>query len=545
MSERLRLTTQQLVNRWDRAVSATMPGAGLFRALVSWVPGRLPAPLPGSASSASPFLMAMVGYVATMALLFALYALALHWLARHPTAPETRWRTLLLIGGAGALFSAVLLFTPTAPSHDPFAYASGGRLLGTYHANPFFVVPSAYPRDAILAANEWSHSIIAYGPLWALVSLLLNPLVGADPLRANMVYRVLAYAAHLANILLVAALVRQLPPRQQAWRGRGLLLYAWNPLLVVEVAAGHNDVLMLTPVLAALLLLARGRRYSAAVCLGAAILIKASALPLALIVLLAVFVWTRPSRRAGDRVRTLAPAATVAGVVLVGYLPFYWGHSPSEIAAAMRLHPNSQSLTRTLTSSFDTLADEIARARLPAPLSTALAHGALALAGTTLWTLVLGLLLLATTFTLLGALRRAERLPTALAWVYAAWMVFLSIFMLLRTWYLIPLVGLVSLSPVGRPIRRFVLVLTASMQLTSFFLSKSPPFDGWQQWTWLLLVGIPLAVLVVELRREGFDRRTITRESAAVLMKSLEWLGVAHSAETPRMRSGASVAEGR
>jgi hypothetical protein len=535
MSERLRLTWR-LANQLDRAVSATMPGAGLFRAAVSWVPRRLPAPLPGAAGPDSPFLMAMLGYVGAVGLLFALYALTLRWVARHPVAAELRPRMLLLVGGAGALLSTVLLFTAAVPSHDAFAYATGGRLLATYHANPFFVVPSAYPRDPILAANEWPVSTIAYGPLWALLSLLLNPLVGADPLRADMVYRLVAYVAQLANIVLVAALLRRLPLRHQVWQERGLLLYAWNPLVLVEVAAGHNDVLMLTLVLLGLYLLVRGQQYPAMVSLGAAILVKASAAPLVLLILLALWLAARPATRRRAWARALGPAVAVGGVVLVGYLPFFWGHSPAQIATAARLHPNTQSLARALTSSFGTLSHGIAGSRvLPAPLASALAHGALVLASPTFWTLVLALAMLATTFFLLPALRHAEQVPAALAWVYAVWMVFLSIFLLLRTWYLIPLVGLVALTPAGRPIRRFVLLLTASMQLTSLFLSQAPPFGGWQAWTWPIVVGIPLVALILDLRREGFDWRAAAWRRAAVLRESLGWPATLHGAPASRV----------
>ncbi|HEV2236702.1 MAG TPA: hypothetical protein VGR57_08590, partial [Ktedonobacterales bacterium] len=107
--------------------------------------------------------------------------------------------------------------------------------------------------------------------------------------------------------------------------------------------------------------------------------------------------------------------------------------------------------------------------------------------------------------------------PSALAWVYASWMAFLSVFHLLRTWYLIPLLGLVCLAPVGRPIRRFTLAFTASVQLEILFLSQSPPFDGWQSWTDFLVLGIPLFVLVRELRRQGFTWRGGWRRGLAAL----------------------------
>jgi hypothetical protein len=43
--------------------------------------------------------------------------------------------------------------------------------------------------------------------------------------------------------------------------------------------------------------------------------------------------------------------------------------------------------------------------------------------------------------------------------------------------------------------------LTATTQVEVFFLAQSPPFGGWQPWTVLLVAGIPLAVLVWEVRR--------------------------------------------
>jgi hypothetical protein len=516
MSERLR-TTWHLANRWDFAISATMPGVWLFRAAVGWVPTRLPAPLPGAGSAASAFLMADFAFTATSALLFALYALALGWLARHPATPATRARTLLLIGGAGAVISALLLFSPSAPSHDPIAYGSYGRMLGTYHANPFFAVPADYPHDPLLAANEWPHSATAYGPLWNVLAWLLNPLVGDDPLRSNMVYRAVEYVFHLANIGILIVALRHLPAHLQSWRERGLLLYAWNPLVIGEVAGGHNDVAMLTLLLLGLSLLAGGRTYWAMGSFAGALLIKSSAWPLVLVVLLGLWLGERGQSTAQENggewrgwLRALRPVGVVAGITIASYLPFLWGHSLSEIGAASRSQPTEQALSKHLASSFATVADQIAGLPL-------LAHAVLALASPTLWTALISLALVAACFFVLPLARRAVGLPVALAWVYAVFLVFLSIFHLLRTWYVVPLVGLVALTPGGRAIRRFTVLLTASTQIENLFLSQSPPFNGWQPWTWLLVMGIPLAVLLADLRREGFEARAAARRSLALL----------------------------
>lgn len=516
-------TTWHLANQWDRAISATMPLAAIFRAAVAWVPRQWP----GSSGPGAPFLMAIWSYFGVAMLLFALYALALRHLARHPTPAPARAQRMLLIGSFGALFGLLLLFTPAAPSHDPLAYASAGRLLGTHGANPFFVVPSAYPRDTVLAANEWPVSTTAYGPLWALLSLALNPLVNGDPLRANLIYRVVAYLTELANIVLVAALARQLPPRFAAWRERGLLVYAWNPLVVIEVAAGHNDVVMLTLLLLGLYLIGRGRRYWGMASLGGAVLLKANALPLALVIALAGWLMARPAKPAREApvwrgwARGLGPAGLALGVVAVGYLPFYWGHSLAAISAASSLQPTTQALARALTSSFGTLAGSGAVLALPTPLSATVVGAVLALANPLFWTVALGLALLATTFLLLPRLRQAEAMAPVLVWVYAAWMIFLCIFHLLRTWYLIPLVGLASLTPLGRSARRFVLALTVSLQLSVLFLSKSPPFNGWQPWTLALVLGIPVVALAVGARRRRWRWRAAATESLALLQARL------------------------
>jgi hypothetical protein len=195
------------------------------------------------------------------------------------------------------------------------------------------------------------------------------------------------------------------------------------------------------------------------------------------------------------------------GTVIAGYLPFYWGHSLREIAASGQLQPSAQSLQRALGSSFGTLGQGINGLRfLPRTLAASLAHVAMLLAVPTFWSAVLGAALLILTLRLLPDLRRPLRLPIVLAAVYAAWMLFLCIFHLLRTWYFIPLVGLVCLMPFGRPVRRLTLALTASTQLEVLFLADSPPFGGWQPWTVLLVAGIPLAVLAWELRRGVWER---------------------------------------
>jgi hypothetical protein len=542
MSERLR-TTWHLANVLDYAVSVTMPLGGLFEGAVAWFPRRLPGFVPAAATGDSPFLMAMWGYFGAVVLLFAIYAFALWWLGSRVADQRADLRVALWVA---IVVSVVAYFTPAVPSHDAFAYAMSGRLIVTYHANPFFAIPGSYPHDPILQTNEWPMSATAYGPLWSVISVLVSPLVGANPLSANVVYRALALAAHLANLALLVALLRTLFPDQPRWQALGLLLYSWNPLVIIEVAAGHNDVMMLTGILGGLYLLARKQRAWAMVAFGAAILLKFSALPLVALALLGMWLGEADGRHLMPRdraewLRRLWPGGLVAAVVALGYLPFYLGHSLHEIAAVANLQPTSQALARTLTSSFDTLSNSLmGLAWLPSPLAKALAIAVTWLDLPTFWTLVVLAIMGVTTVYVIPRLRRSAGVPEALAWVYVAWMVFLCVFHILRTWYLIPLVGLASLAPAARPLRRFTLALTASMQLEILFLSQEPPFGGWQMWTDLFVLGIPLLVLARELRREGFSWRRGWRRGLAVLGAPWPlpaWLGAVRSGRASRSGS--------
>jgi hypothetical protein len=100
--------------------------------------------------------------------------------------------------------------------------------------------------------------------------------------------------------------------------------YGWNPLLLLDFAMnGHNDVLMLTSALGALLLTSRERAGLGALSLGVSIATKYTSVLLAPLLL----VWrARREERRGARVRVLALlSALVAAPLLLGYLPWIQG----------------------------------------------------------------------------------------------------------------------------------------------------------------------------------------------------------------------------
>lgn len=171
------------------------------------------------------------------------------------------WRGLAVVLGFGLLFSAALMLVYPITAIDLFGYVARGRVLGIHHANPFLHPPSDFPDDpAGPYAGGWISLASPYGPAWEWLAGAAAILGGEDFLRSILVFKGVVVLAYALDALLIWAILSRLNLQQ---RLRGTLLFAWNPLVLLETAAnGHNDVVMLLPVLLAIWLLA-GRRVSA------------------------------------------------------------------------------------------------------------------------------------------------------------------------------------------------------------------------------------------------------------------------------------------
>src|SRR5205807_6768082 len=109
----------------------------------------------------------------------------------------------------------------------------------------------------------------AYGPVWVTLSYVLAPLSIA---ASALAYKAVAALASLGIVALVwnGARLRGVDPVKAA------ALVGLNPLVVVYgVGSGHNDLLMLAPLLAGAVLLMQGRER-----LGAGAIVVAAAVKL-------------------------------------------------------------------------------------------------------------------------------------------------------------------------------------------------------------------------------------------------------------------------
>jgi hypothetical protein len=188
--------------------------------------------------------------------------------------------SLGLVLTAAGLFQVTLVYLPGMFSQDVFSYIAYGRLAATYQLNPYIWPPSAVSTDAAMSwvAAIWRSYPCPYGPIWVDVQWAMARLFGEGSMANQAIaYRWLANVLLVANLGLLWAVLGRLTLLSSGQRTTAVAALAWNPLVLFEVAANaHNDVLMVSFSLLALLLLARQKGASglAGMCFTAGALVK-------------------------------------------------------------------------------------------------------------------------------------------------------------------------------------------------------------------------------------------------------------------------------
>ena len=188
--------------------------------VIEWIP----------ISSAGPRIV----FYAGMILLFVAW-LALGRIAIEEGLDRRRMRTI------GLRWMAPLIFAAPTSSRDLWAYAAQGHLV-LHGLNPYTLGPSALPG---VFANEvskrWVSTPAPYGPLWLLLGKGLAAIFGNHVTMTIYALRLLT----VAGLLMIAWAVPILADRAGGRAELGLWMTLANPLfLILGVAGGHNDLLM-------------------------------------------------------------------------------------------------------------------------------------------------------------------------------------------------------------------------------------------------------------------------------------------------------------
>ncbi|MFZ1414690.1 MAG: glycosyltransferase 87 family protein [Defluviicoccus sp.] len=240
-----------------------------------------------------------VGFVAVVLVQGTLYLVAARLLPRAPSNAAT----LAIIVAVAAAMRLSLLFEPPLHSSDIYRYIWDGRVQAA-GISPYRYVPAdpalaALRDDAIYPnINRADYAVTIYPPA-AQAAFRLFTRVAETVWAMKLGWLALEAAAML---VLVRLLVRSGQPASQ------LLLYAWHPLPVWEIAAdGHVDAGMAAFLVFALAAWAARYRFLAGGLLAISVLFKPTTL-----VAIPAF-WRRWDWR--------VPVA-FAGVVVAAYLPY-------------------------------------------------------------------------------------------------------------------------------------------------------------------------------------------------------------------------------
>ncbi len=278
----------------------------------------------------------------TWIVLFACYYLAFRLCP--PAARSSavfRRVALALICGWAALFSISLIFMYPVGAADIFDQIFRARLTAHYGLNPFTTLPSKLPGDPFQQFVAWRGDASPYGPVWEWLAGGTSLLAG-DSLWNNLIlFKLLVTVSYGISVALTYGILRVTKPD---WALRGTLFFAWNPLVLFEVAGnGHNDAIVMMFLLAAVYLFVLARRMPVIPALMAGALTKF--VPVLLVPPAAAAIWRiRRGRAASGRANpltrleafsTLAVGSVLAGgLALVLYAPFWEG--PNSVGALGR-----------------------------------------------------------------------------------------------------------------------------------------------------------------------------------------------------------------
>jgi hypothetical protein len=203
-----------------------------------------------------------------------------------------KWVGLAIICGWAAVFSISMIFMYPVGAADLFDQIFRARLLTEYGLNPFTTLPSSIAGDPFQPFVAWRGDASPYGPVWETLAGGASWL-GGDSLWNNLVlFKLLVVVAYGVSVALTFGILRAYKPD---WALRGTLFFAWNPLVIFEVAGnGHNDAIVITFLLAAVYLFVLAKRWAVVPALMAGALTKF--VPVLLVPVAAAAIWRDRAR---------------------------------------------------------------------------------------------------------------------------------------------------------------------------------------------------------------------------------------------------------
>jgi hypothetical protein len=383
----------------------------------------------------------------------------------------------------GALLHALAVAMPLLLSRDVYSYMIYGRMISEYGANPYVSVPAHFPGDPVsqFVSPLWLEQRAVYGPAFVSIAGGITALMGKDPARIIVAFKLLAALANLATVILVVAASRRAWPQRTAFAAA---LLAWNPVVVLHgVAGGHPDALVGTALAAASLLLLARREVAATAALVLGTLIKvAGAIPLLLAVAAAAI-----RRPPGERLRGLGTHLGVATVITLPIvLPYMQSENPTLGFLSLAGHHSWLAPSRLLGVTLRNLGHSIGAPGVGEALFV------------TVRIAFPALFLLALAAVVRHLCRNPERVTPLVVLAAVGWMAMLELMAspILLPWYVTWLLPLVWVLP--RPARVVSVTMAVALAVTELIPEPTP---GRQIWEAIVLrlyyITVPLLLLLM------------------------------------------------
>jgi hypothetical protein len=208
-------------------------------------------------------------YFLIITAMFIVYARALSILKKNRSKKKETTKTIIKFS---ILFMITTLISFPSLSTDVFDYIATNRVLFVHQANPWLRAPQEFPQDDFIYLGSWKFRASVYGPVQFLFSSVVHIFAG-DSIIANVAgFKLINSLFMIATIFLVKKFLEE---KNQSHLAFGLLLFAWNPLLHIEIAGNaHNDIIMTFFALSGLYLIFTKRESLGALALALAVLSK-------------------------------------------------------------------------------------------------------------------------------------------------------------------------------------------------------------------------------------------------------------------------------
>ena len=225
---------------------------------------------------------------------------------------------LVLAFGGSVLFGVTMLAIYPVGAVDVFHNIMDGRLVWVHHLNAMLQPPSVVSGDPLFPyLHYWQRTPSAYGPLWFVLTAPAVLLGGTGPESNLIAFKALPFVFELASLGLIAGIVQRLRPQRVI---EAVVLFGWNPLVLWEIAGnGHNDIVMMTFVLLAILLVLSDHWEFAFPALACSVLVKYVS-----IILMPIFIVWVLRRYGRPAIRPLLRGLAAATILAVAVFAPFW-----------------------------------------------------------------------------------------------------------------------------------------------------------------------------------------------------------------------------